>query len=339
MSEKAEHPVELTELAAPNGGQIGEHLPEGQSSFWAQVRRRIIVISDMDRDVRLAFASGSAIIFLVMAVHLFGRNLGPLVFTLVGSVPIGAVVLLALGEFTVFSLLFLGLFRISRARRATALGISAFLLGIFLIFNNASADSLPLFIPIAAVAVLGEAALRRHWSARLQLLMAIATAVATMLVFVFLLAAGEQALVVSFLGVQTLVAMIGLLMSATDLAEMVTLAAEAGISSFGSFRSRSLMAAEALILAVASFAVSLLHTSGSAETIAESLGAGCGLTLWIGILYWLLTGTAKRLGIVEPEIRYGTLLLIVCSYFLGLMAGLNSTAHSRPRNLRSRAAF
>src|SRR2546423_15190683 len=74
----------------------------GSGGIWGNLQRRIIVISTMERSVRITFMAGAALVVLAIIVNVFHDRLGPDVTTVVGTVPLGALAILALGEFAAF---------------------------------------------------------------------------------------------------------------------------------------------------------------------------------------------------------------------------------------------
>src|ERR1700757_4981710 len=77
-------------------------MTDGSVGFWGHLRQRIIVISTMERDVRATFIIGLTIVTLAIGLNIFPERLGPLISIPVGSIPLGVIVVLALGEFAVF---------------------------------------------------------------------------------------------------------------------------------------------------------------------------------------------------------------------------------------------
>src|SRR3954468_2171880 len=77
----------------------GQAMAAGADGLWGNLRRRIIVISTMERSVRITFMSGAALVVLAIIVNVFHDLLGPEVTTQVGTVPLGVLAILALGEF------------------------------------------------------------------------------------------------------------------------------------------------------------------------------------------------------------------------------------------------
>src|SRR4051812_33686068 len=84
-------------------------LAAGSVSIWGNLQRRIIVISTMERSVRITFMSGAALVILAVFVNVFHGLLGPDVTTLIGTVPQGVLAILALGEFAAFFVVALAL--------------------------------------------------------------------------------------------------------------------------------------------------------------------------------------------------------------------------------------
>ena len=78
----------------------------------AEFHRKIVTFSTMERDLRITFATGAAVIALAIALNLFGEHLGPRILTLAGYIPLGTIIFLVAGEMVVLTLIGLALLRV-----------------------------------------------------------------------------------------------------------------------------------------------------------------------------------------------------------------------------------
>jgi hypothetical protein len=315
-------------------------MPEASVGFWGHLRRRIIVISTMERDVRIAFMAGFTLVVLAIALNIFHEHLGPSIHILIGTIPLGVIAVLALGEFAVFFLISLAIFLLKARWRyiAHALILISFL-G-FTAVNDFEILSFALVVPMAMLWVFSFLGHRQGWVGRDYVLGALSTSLAAMLIFVLYLATGRELLIISALAGQGLVGMLGLCMAATDIAELIVVAVESATAKVPKLFSAVGVALVFAIGAIlANVLVTLTTTDWSARVIAQYLGSGTGLALWLGLIYWMVISRRKRLGSVHPGIDYSALFLIVGFYFVALQAGIALRFLSDPLTYRARNLF
>ena len=181
---------------------------------------------------------------------------------------------------------------------------------------------------------------RRGWDTRRNLRAAFAIASVMEITLAIYAAAGQSALVISVIGTQALVAMLGLFMAATDVAEIVGLVAEVSVTNLEKIiRLKALAFIAALLAIIGNIAVASIYNGQSAPAIAQSLGAGLGVSLWIGLIYWMLVGGGKRLRAIPPHIGYRSLLLVVVIYFIAMQAGIMWRVLSDPNTYQPQKLF
>ena len=249
-------------------------MTEASVGFVTNIRNRIVVISTMERDVRITFAVGSAAVAIAVALELFSP-LGPPVETIVGAIPVGTLVALAFGEFLVLTLLTIGLIETrSRWRFAINAGFGALLCG-FVYLNDFAPSAFAPFVPFGMALVFSVLRERRQWSRRRTLQAAAVTSAVTLVIGISYVLAGKQEMVVRAVGFQGLCAMFGLFMVSTDIAEIAEVAAETAVSGLRGVLGRNPLLVNAALLAVlANVVVSLTHSSWTLPEIARDLGSG-----------------------------------------------------------------
>lgn len=276
----------------------------------------------MERDVRITFAVGSAAVAIAVALDLFSP-LGPPVETVVGAIPVGTLVALALGEFLVLTLLTIGLIETrSRWRFAILAGFGALLVG-FVYLNDFAPPAFASLAPFAMALVFSVLRERRQWTRRRTLQAAAITSAVTLVIGVGYVLAGKQQLVVRAVGFQGICAMFGLFMVSTDIAEIADVAAETAVSGLRRLIQRELFLSILLGAALLPGIVAVLtHLPWPSAEIAQFLGSGLGLLLWLLIGYGLVRLAGRKLGDLHPHIRYAQMFMIVGAYFVALQAGV-----------------
>ncbi len=293
-----------------------------QSGFWEEISHKIVNFSTMDRDVRIAFQSGSATVVVAIILNLFGGHLGSPVHTLAGDIPMAALLFLIAGETIVLTFVSLAVLLVSGRAKITILAVLAALLGLVMIFNGIVL-CLGLLVPAALLGILAVLAPRRKWSTvqRVQGAIAVSfTSIATLEIYAAL---GYHVLTISILGLQATVAMFGLFMAATDVAEITMLASEAvtrGIRRLG--HSRLPVLVVALLAIAANIWVTTRFVAGPGTILGTAIGSGLGIGMWIGLIYLMLRHSHPRISPVPAHIGYRSLLILVAIYFVAFQAGL-----------------
>jgi hypothetical protein len=181
---------------------------------------------------------------------------------------------------------------------------------------------------------------RQGWVERDHVLAALSTSLAAMLVFVLYVASGREALIISALAWQGLIAMLGLCMAATDIAELAVVAVESATAQLSMLRNHLWAAlAFALLAILATTLLTLTTTDWSARAVAQDIGGATGVSLWLGLTYWMVIARRKRLGAVHAHIDYRTLLLIVGFYFVALQGGIMWRLLEDPKTYHPRELF
>jgi hypothetical protein len=297
-------------------------MTEPAVGFGASIRKRIVVISTMERDVRVTFALGSAAVAVAVALNLFSP-LGRPVMTVIGEIPAGTLIVLLLGEFLVLTLLGAGLIETKSRWRFAMHAFLGVLLGLFLFFNDFAPGAFALFIPFAMTLGFSLMRQRRQWGRQRSTQAAALIAGVTLLIACLYIAAGAQLLVVSMVAFQALVAMFGLFMASTDIAEIISVGSETLVANLKGVLGHGWILLVAALLAIcANLAVTLSFSAPTARAIAQHLGSGLGLFLWIALTYGLVQLAARRLGELSPDIGYSALFLVVAAYFVALQAGV-----------------
>jgi hypothetical protein len=303
--------------------------------FWTEIRRKIVVFSTMERDVRITFIAGSAVVALATALDLFGGHLGPEMRTLVGSVPLGTVIFLIIGEILVFTFIGFALLEMKGRPLWICVGVLAASLVAVMAINGPFL-SLGLLVPALLQCILMIVSNRRRWDAQRNVRAALATASVMLSTLAAYAVVGQGALVISVIAFQGTAAMLGLFMAATDIAEITALAAEVSATALrrltrlriplSELQTNPVIAVRAFIAALLAIAADIwvgsIYTGGSAREMAHSLGGGLGVALWIGLIYWMLTGAGKRLEAIPAHIGYLSLLAVVAIYFIAFQVGM-----------------
>lgn len=295
----------------------------GSGGVWGNLHRRIIVISTMERSVRITFMSGAALVVLAVIVNVFHGLLGPEVATPAGTVPLGVLVLLAIGEIAAFYVVALALVLLSGRSRLIVHGVILLLVVAFSAMSNFDMLSFAILLPSGMVWAFGYLRERQGWSDRDAMLAALSISLAGMLVIIVYLATGRELLIISALALQALLAMLGLCMAATDIAEIAVVAVESFTAKAAAVIGRGWVA---VLFALSTIAVNLLlplrASDHYGQTIGYMLGGGLGLAMWLAMIFWMVISRRKRLATVHPHISYRTLFLVVGFYFIALQAGI-----------------
>ena len=90
-------------------------------SLWSVVRRKVVVVSTMDREVRITFAAGSAIVAAATLLNILHPGYGSTVRTIAGDVPLGVLALFVIGQLIVVTLFFTAIMRCRGRLRLAAL--------------------------------------------------------------------------------------------------------------------------------------------------------------------------------------------------------------------------
>src|SRR4051794_13938418 len=127
----------------------------GSGGLWDNLQRRIIVISTMERSVRIAFMSGAMAIILAIIVNVFHALLGPEVTIVLGTVPLGALLIFAIGEFGAFFALALALVLLTGRSRLIAQAVIVVVFTIFSAINAFDILCFAFLLPIGMVCAFG----------------------------------------------------------------------------------------------------------------------------------------------------------------------------------------
>jgi ABC-type multidrug transport system fused ATPase/permease subunit len=291
----------------------------GSGGVWGNLQRRIIVISTMERSVRITFMSGAALVVLAVIVNIFHGRFGPDVATPAGTVPLGVLALLAIGEFAASYVVALALVLIGGRSRLIVHGVMLLLVVAFSAMSNFDLLSFAVLLPMGMVWAFGYLRERQQWSDREAMLAALSISLAGLLVIIFYLAMGHDLLIMSLLALQALLAMLGLCLAATDIAEIAVVTVEGIAAKAAGIIRRVWLAA---LFALATTSVNLLLPLRNSADYGYMLGGGLGLALWLGMIFWMVISRRKRLATVHPHISYRTLFLVVGFYFIALQAGI-----------------
>ncbi|MBI1212377.1 MAG: hypothetical protein GC190_13010 [Alphaproteobacteria bacterium] len=294
-------------------------------NFWSNVRKRIIVVSQMDREVRLTFIAGVAVVTVAIALNLVDLvGGGTPIQTLVGRIPVLTLIFLSLGELVVGFLLFSGIARLRGWPRYAVLAGLAVALTLLLLLGDALLLGAGFYLPLVAVAIVAWLADRNDWTARSRTLATAALSLGSFLILVAYTLAGSGALVISAVGAQAMFAMFGLFMASTDFAELIELASEAAGSRLFEFLEHpAARLFAALVLAALNLVVSTYLVVGTSPTdLGAATGGGLFMALLCGLTLCLLLSASRHLGAVEPHVTYRQLLALVGIAFLAFQGGL-----------------
>jgi hypothetical protein len=306
-------------------------------SFWGVVRHKVIVVSTMDRDVRITFAAGASIVAAATLLNILRPDFGSPVHSVAGAVPLSVLLLLTVGELIVMTMFFTGVMSCRGRVRLAALAAVTVITAFYLWLADFAPAAFLLVIPTALLWWLAALTEQHQWPLQKRVLAAAGNAAVTAIILALFAATGAQELVVSALATQATFAMFGLFMAATDTAELIVIGSQALVGALTSLSaSRAFLIPFMLATAVVSVVVTLWMSvpSGApgldSNNVAILLGAIVGHVPWLGLAFWLVVGPARKLGNFAPHLSYRALFLIVLFYFLALQAGLLQRILSDP---------
>lgn len=289
-------------------------------SLWSVVRRKVVAVSTMDREVRITFAAGSAIVAAATLLNILRPGYGSAVRTIAGDVPLGVLALFVIGELIVMTLFFTAIMRCGGRLRLAALT----LVSVVTVFYFWLADfALPAFlmaIPTGMLWWLAMVVQQREWDLRRTALAAAGIGLVVGLLLTVFAAVGQQELVVSALGLQAMFAMFGLFMAATDMGELIVVGSQTVVGGLTRISTSRAFTIPLMFVAVV-INIAVLRAMEVA-TVPVLLGSGLGVAIWLGLAFWLVAGPARKLGHFPPQMTYRALFLIVLFYFVALVAGL-----------------
>lgn len=312
-------------------------------NFWSNFRQRIIVVSEMDREIRLTFITGAAVVAVAVFLNLFTLAQRGGVSTLVGRIPVLTLVFFSLGEMIVTFLLFAGVARLAGWIRLGALVLLALpLLGLFWLSH--SFVGIGLLLPLSVLGIVAWVADKQQWSPRRRTLVVAALALLSVVIAAIYVGAGAGRLIISVVGIQAMFSMFGLFMAATDLGELTELGAESLGARLAEFlHSTRGRVALAVVLALVDIAVATILVATDSNELSLAIGAAIGgglfVALLLGLTLWLLVSCVQRLGAVEPHITYRSLLLIVGTSFFALQGALLWRFLLDPATYDAKASF
>ena len=299
---------------------------ETPTSFWSEIRRRMIIVSTMDASLRLTLAAGSATIIVSLFFAALHSYLGEPIPTLYASIPLGALIMFAVGEFIALTLLFAATLTLKGRPCYIALSLITALLILPPVLNDPHIHNLLLVIPCALLWILAWIAAHRSWTMKQNTQGAALLALLVLAILTGYVYFGQQEVVYEIMAVQGVIAMLGLMMAATDISEIVAVGAEVITEKVTGFTKGRLSLLLALLAIAANIAVSLwaisLHDRLTTTIIVRTLFSGLGVSVWLGLLYWMLVARRKRLGAVTAHITYRTLFLVVGVFFIAFQTAI-----------------
>ena len=132
-------------------------------SLWSVVRRKVIVVSTMDREVRITFAAGSAIVAAATLLNILRPGFGSPIQTIVGTVPLGVLALFVIGDLIVMTLFFTAIMCCRGRLRLAALTLASVVTVLYLWFNEFTPTAFLMVIPTAMLWWLAILAQHRNW--------------------------------------------------------------------------------------------------------------------------------------------------------------------------------
>ncbi len=315
-------------------------------SFWGVVSQKIIVVSTMDREVRITFAAGASIVAAATLLNILRPDYGSPVHTVAGTVPFSVLLLLTIGELIVMTMFFTGVISCGGRVRLVALAAVTAITGLYLWLADFVPAAFLMVIPTGLLWWLSALSQQRQWPLQKRVVAAAGNAALTAIILAFFAATGAQALVVSALATQATFAMFGLFLSATDMAEMIVIGSQALVGGLTRLSgSRAFLIPLMLATAVASVVVAMWMSVPpgapglDSHGVAILLGAIVGHAPWLGLAFWLVVGPGRRLGHFAPHLSYRALFLIVLFYFIALQAGLVQRILGDPAGYDPRLVF
>lgn len=306
-------------------------------SLWNVVRRKVVAVSTMDREVRITFAAGSAIVAAATLLNILRPGYGSAVRTIAGDVPLGVLALFVIGELIVMTLFFTAIMRCGGRLRLAALT----LVSVVTVFYFWLADfALPAFlmaIPTGMLWWLAMVVQQREWDLRRTALAAAGIGLVVGLLLTVFAAVGQQELVVSALGLQAMFAMFGLFMAATDMGELIVVGSQTVVGGLTRISTSRAFTIPLMFVAVV-INIAVLRAMEVA-TVPVLLGSGLGVAIWLGLAFWLVAGPARKLGHFPPQMTYRALFLIVLFYFVALVAGLMQRVLGAPEAYNPQLMF
>ncbi len=293
------------------------------TSFWGEIRSRMIIGTPMDAGVRVTFLLGALTLVVAMGVDVVRSFLGPPVTTLAGVFPLGALAVYAIGQFVVFTLYFSALLQVKRHTRNIALAITALVVFATPALQDFRPFDFVLLLPLAGVWVFGDTKDQLVHGAALK--PAAIAAAAMSLVFVVAGLFGQDVILIEQSGGAAIIAAVGLFLASTDIAEIVQVGGDAVAERLRSV-SAPLLALAVCVAALLSCVVSadILAQHGiDAASIASALGTGVAPVVWFGLVYWMIVSVGrKRALIVRPHVPYLILLIVVIGCGLAFYGGV-----------------
>ena len=227
-------------------------------SFWGVVRHKVIVVSTMDRDVRITFAAGASIVAAATLLNILRPDFGSPVHSVAGAVPLSVLLLLTVGELIVMTMFFTGVMSCRGRVRLAALAAVTVITAFYLWLADFAPAAFLLVIPTALLWWLAALTEQHQWPLQKRVLAAAGNAAVTAIILALFAATGAQELVVSALATQATFAMFGLFMAATDTAELIVIGSQALVGALTSLSaSRAFLIPFMLATAVVSVVVTL----------------------------------------------------------------------------------
>jgi hypothetical protein len=302
------------------------------SGFGHQFRARIVVVSTMERDVRLTFAFGLVALVLPMVLTLFRGHLGPFAGSLFYGIrlPAAMAVALSLLELAILYFLWLGLVLLRGRRRLFAIAaLAIFALSVILRSSN-PLHAWPTAAPFASLALFWFSIDRKFVSARLAPLLAIILVCETVAVGFAWVAGGVGELLGMFFTMQIIFAIFGLSMVATDIAELTSVAANFAIENVVRRQRLPVLLAALVVGTVAiNFLAVWIRYHGWNVDAAGLISGGLVAFALLATAILVAIFTGRNLPTLPAHIGYRDLFVTVVVYLLAFVIGVEWCILSR----------
>jgi hypothetical protein len=285
-------------------------------SFRHELQEHVISVSTMGRGVRIAFAAGLVSVVIPMLLSLARGHLGEPALTIFfgTKLPVAMEVSLYLAELLITVFGFYGLILMRGRYRLVAFTVLAVALLLAAVGTRHPRLAWPVALPLLSLPVCWAAIDWRDMFRRLAAVLAILLAIEFFTVILYSAVSGAADILYSLFFIQVTLAIFGLCMVATDIAEIASVGGHIAVERLSGLRGTRL-AAVATFAGTACLSLLVawsLHRrffgtlQGNLEAIAVAFAA---LVLVVGILWRLFRDTGK----LPEHIAYRTLFLIVAA--------------------------
>ena len=317
-------------------------MSDDHPSFRHELQEHVISVSSMGRGVRIAFAAGLVSVVIPMLLSLARGHLGDLSLTIFFGTKLPAVmeVALYLTEFLITVFGWYGLILMRGRYRLVAFAVIA--VAFLLIVAGASHPRLtwPMAFPLASLLACWAAIDWRDVFRRLAPLLAIVLAVEFFTAILYSAVSGAPDILYSLFFIQVTLAIFGLCMVATDIAEIASVGGNIAVERLAGLRGTAVapMATFAGSACLSLLVAWSLHRrffgtlQGNLEAIAVAFAA-------IALAAAVVWRVCRNGGKLPEHIAYRNLFLIVASIIIAYAVGIAGCVLGHPEASCPKAQF